>query len=185
MNWAAPRVLPGGPIRQRRLGEVVVGAEFEPGGLVVEQVGRGEHEDWHAAAGADDLAPLGGHLRARPLPGPPAPGEYRLTDKGRDLWHVVGAMRQWGDRWAAPEGPSLNIRHAACGRVVQAVAVCSYCSEALDVSSVAAEAGPGAHAGDYHRTALEASDIARKVTPVGVFLGRFVGLSALVARLRS
>ena len=94
-------------------------------------------------------------------------------------------MRQWGDRWAAPEGPSLNIRHAACGRVVQAVAVCSHCSEALDVSSVAAEAGPGAHAGDYDRTALEASDIARKVTLVGVFLGRFVGLSALVARLRS
>ena len=37
-----------------RLGEVVVGAEFEPGGLVVEPVGRGEHEDGHAAAGGDD-----------------------------------------------------------------------------------------------------------------------------------
>ena len=33
-----------------RLGEVVVGAELEPGGLVVEPVGRGEHEDRHAAA---------------------------------------------------------------------------------------------------------------------------------------
>ena len=37
-----------------RLGEVVVGAEPEPGGLVVEPVGRGEHEDRHAAAGGDD-----------------------------------------------------------------------------------------------------------------------------------
>ena len=37
-----------------RLGEVVVGAELEPGGLVVETVGRGEHEDRHAAAGGDD-----------------------------------------------------------------------------------------------------------------------------------
>jgi hypothetical protein len=36
------------------LGEVVVGAEFEPGGLVVEPVGSGEHEDWHAAARGDD-----------------------------------------------------------------------------------------------------------------------------------
>ena len=37
-----------------RLGEVVVGAELEPGGLVVETVGGGEHEDRHAAAGGDD-----------------------------------------------------------------------------------------------------------------------------------
>jgi hypothetical protein len=37
-----------------RLGEVVVGAEPEPGSLVVEPVGSGEHEDRHAAAGDDD-----------------------------------------------------------------------------------------------------------------------------------
>src|SRR4029450_8320203 len=36
------------------LGEVVVGAELETGGLVVEPVGGGEHEDRHAAAGGDD-----------------------------------------------------------------------------------------------------------------------------------
>ena len=38
------------------LGEVVVGAEPEPGGLVVETVGGGEHEDRHAAAGGDDAS---------------------------------------------------------------------------------------------------------------------------------
>ena len=38
-----------------RLREVVVGAELEPGSLVVEPVGRGEHEDRHAAAGRDDV----------------------------------------------------------------------------------------------------------------------------------
>ena len=36
------------------LREVVVGAEPEPGGLVVQTVGSGEHEDRHAAAGGDD-----------------------------------------------------------------------------------------------------------------------------------
>ena len=36
------------------LGEVVVGAELEPGGLVVETVGSREHEDRHASAGGDD-----------------------------------------------------------------------------------------------------------------------------------
>jgi len=39
-----------------RLREVVVGAELEPGGLVVEPVGGGEHEDRHAAAGGDDAS---------------------------------------------------------------------------------------------------------------------------------
>ena len=37
-----------------RLREVVVGAELEAGGLVVETVGSGEHEDRHAAARGDD-----------------------------------------------------------------------------------------------------------------------------------
>ena len=39
-----------------RLREVIVGAESEPGGLVVEPVGRSEHEDRHAAAGGDDAS---------------------------------------------------------------------------------------------------------------------------------
>src|SRR5258705_11039706 len=29
----------------------------------------------------------------------PPRSEYRLTDKGPDLWHVVTAMGQWGDQW--------------------------------------------------------------------------------------
>ena len=41
-------------LQLERLREVVVGAELEPGGLVVEAVGGGEHEDRHAAAGGDD-----------------------------------------------------------------------------------------------------------------------------------
>src|SRR4029450_5063570 len=44
---------PGFPGFERLRG-VVVGAELEPGGLVVETVGSGEHEDRHAAAGGDD-----------------------------------------------------------------------------------------------------------------------------------
>src|SRR5437764_368175 len=49
-------------LQLERLGEVVVGAEPEPGGLVVEPVGSGEHENWHAAAGGDDAS---GDLVAR------------------------------------------------------------------------------------------------------------------------
>lgn len=29
--------------------------------------------------------------------------EYHPTDKGRDLYPVIAALRTWGDRWAAPD----------------------------------------------------------------------------------
>jgi DNA-binding HxlR family transcriptional regulator len=62
--------------------------------------------------------------------------EYRLTDKGRDLWPVLTAMRQWGDRYAAPDGPPLRVTHKACGALTEAVLVCSACGEALQSRDV-------------------------------------------------
>ncbi|WP_239342372.1 helix-turn-helix domain-containing protein [Frankia sp. CiP3] len=83
----------------------------------------------------------------------PPRSEYLLTDKGRDLWHVLTAMRQWGDRWAAPAGPPLGMRHSTCGRLVDARSVCSHCGEPLSVRTVTVEPGPGY--ADLERTALE------------------------------
>jgi DNA-binding HxlR family transcriptional regulator len=57
--------------------------------------------------------------------------EYRLTSKGRDLWPVLTAMRQWGDRHAAPAGPPLQMVHHDCGNHVDAVMTCSRCGEPL------------------------------------------------------
>jgi DNA-binding HxlR family transcriptional regulator len=74
----------------------------------------------------------------------PPRSEYRLTDKGRDLWPVLTAMRQWGDRYAAPEGPPLQVVHRACGHVSEAIMTCSECGEALGPREVKAVAGPGA-----------------------------------------
>lgn len=95
-----------------------------------------------------------GVLKRAPYQDHPPRSEYRLTDKGRDLWHVVTAMRQWGDRWAAPGGVPLKIRHTTCGRVVQAIPVCSHCGEPLDAKDVSAVPGPGATAGSFERTRL-------------------------------
>ncbi len=39
--------------------------------------------------------------------------DYVLTDQGRDLWPVVVALRQWGDRWRAPDGPPLQLMHTS------------------------------------------------------------------------
>ena len=69
---------------------------------------------------------------------------YRLTDKGRDLWPVLTAMRQWGDRYAAPDGPPLHMVHQACGETVDAVMVCSACGVPLGARDVRVTPGPGA-----------------------------------------
>jgi DNA-binding HxlR family transcriptional regulator len=73
--------------------------------------------------------------------------DYRLTAKGRDLWPVLTAMRQWGDRWEAPAGPPVVIEHVACGRVTEVVPCCARCGAALEADEVAALPGPGARLG--------------------------------------
>src|SRR5215207_10126911 len=37
--------------------------------------------------------------------------EYRLTDKGRDLFPVLVALLHWGDAWYAPDGPPRVLLH--------------------------------------------------------------------------
>lgn len=69
--------------------------------------------------------------------------EYRLTDKGRDLWPVLTAMRQWGDRYAAPSGPPVQIVHKKCGSLTDVVLVCGSCGEAVAARDFEAVAGPG------------------------------------------
>jgi len=85
----------------------------------------------------------------------PPRDEYRLTDSGRDLWPVVTAMRQWGDKWAAPDGPPVRIVHTACGRVSRAVFTCSHCGEVLSARAVRAVPGPGGR----HAEVLPAAEI--------------------------
>ena len=69
--------------------------------------------------------------------------EYRLTDKGRDLWPVLTAMRQWGDTWAAPNGPPVVVEHTSCGALVGAVMTCENCGERLGLRDVRVRPGPG------------------------------------------
>jgi DNA-binding HxlR family transcriptional regulator len=85
-----------------------------------------------------------GVLRRIPYSEHPLRFDYRLTDKGRDLWPVLTAMRQWGDRHAAPGGPPVEIVHKACGHVAEVVSTCSACGEPIGARDVRAVAGPGA-----------------------------------------
>jgi DNA-binding HxlR family transcriptional regulator len=70
--------------------------------------------------------------------------EYRLTEKGIDLWPVMVSLIQYGDRYYAPEGPPLVLKHKGCGGLVDAHRICSDCGERLTARAVTAELGPGA-----------------------------------------
>ena len=73
----------------------------------------------------------------------PPRDDYRLTDKGRDLWPVLTAMRQWGDTHAAPSGPPVQILHKACGTVAEPELVCGSFGEHVGARDFKAVPGPG------------------------------------------
>jgi DNA-binding HxlR family transcriptional regulator len=84
-----------------------------------------------------------GVVERHPYQQRPARFDYRLTEKGRDLWTVVNAMREWGDRWAAPQGPPVEMVHRRCGHVTSVVPACSACGETLQYRDLRMVDGPG------------------------------------------
>jgi len=71
--------------------------------------------------------------------------DYVLTPKGRALWPVMTALRQWGDDWILGKGNEpLLLEHRECGHMTTAVMTCDVCGGQLDARSVRALPGPGA-----------------------------------------
>jgi DNA-binding HxlR family transcriptional regulator len=68
---------------------------------------------------------------------------YELTDKGRDLTPALVALTEWGDRYAAPDGPPIVYSHSVCGGAIQATLVCSGCGGRANPAEVKATPGPG------------------------------------------
>ena len=63
--------------------------------------------------------------------------EYRLTDKGRDLFPVVIALRQWGDRYnPCPDQPTLDLRDRRTGQPVRQMEVLDADGNPLSVRDV-------------------------------------------------
>ena len=71
--------------------------------------------------------------------------EYRLTDKGLDLYPVLTALAQWGARYYSdPEGPAVQIAHRECGAPVSVVLRCDDGHDDLPVRDVVTRPGSGA-----------------------------------------
>jgi DNA-binding HxlR family transcriptional regulator len=64
-------------------------------------------------------------LREYREPGQRARSEYHFTEKGRDLYPAITALREWGDKYLAdPAGPALVVTHRDCGAPVHTKLVC-------------------------------------------------------------
>ena len=88
-----------------------------------------------------------GILRREPYrePGQRQRFEYRLTDKGIDLYPVLAAMQQWGDRYlGGPDGPPAEFVHRDCGERVEVVLRCEAGHEITRNRAVGGRLGPGA-----------------------------------------
>ena len=71
--------------------------------------------------------------------------EYRLTQKGLDLYPVIMGIVHWGDvHMAGRGGRPLLHTHNACGHRFDPVTVCSECNAPVKAKDVSVARGPGA-----------------------------------------
>jgi DNA-binding HxlR family transcriptional regulator len=84
--------------------------------------------------------------------------EYLLTEKGRDLAPALIALTQWGDRWAAPDGPPVRYSHSVCGSDISHEVVCATCGRVEDPAEVRALPGPGMPAERVERMESRTAD---------------------------
>ena len=68
--------------------------------------------------------------------------EYRLTDRGRELFPVIMGLLRWGDE-LSPGGPPVVPRHAGCGGEVTERARCARCGADVEGAEVNWWWGPG------------------------------------------
>lgn len=71
--------------------------------------------------------------------------EYRLSRKGLELFPVLVALMEWGDRWMTDKaGPAVQIRHRGCDAPVRLELCCDADHTKLSVRDTYAMPGKGA-----------------------------------------
>jgi DNA-binding HxlR family transcriptional regulator len=67
----------------------------------------------------------------------PVRHEYRLTDRGLDLYPVPLSMLAWGDRWLANRQIPVRLTHNTCGKRLVPRLSCSTCTRAITRADLA------------------------------------------------
>jgi DNA-binding HxlR family transcriptional regulator len=82
-----------------------------------------------------------GIMDKRPYQERPERFEYTLTAKGRNLYPVIAALMEWGDRYVSPVPPRL-VTHRADGGRVRVRVMCEECGSELERSEIEARRNP-------------------------------------------
>lgn len=73
--------------------------------------------------------------------------EYRLTERGYDLYPILVALNDWGEKWApSPHGRRMELIEKATGEPIRGAVVLSRDGRPLMPWDVRPVAGPGADA---------------------------------------
>ncbi len=71
--------------------------------------------------------------------------EYRLSERGLDLYPILVGLMQWGDRHIAEErGRPVVLEHRTCGHETTPELVCSHCGDPVNARSMRVRLGSGA-----------------------------------------
>jgi DNA-binding HxlR family transcriptional regulator len=63
--------------------------------------------------------------------------EYRLTERGLDLYPAILAFFRWADtHFGDPERPAIRIRHRACDKLTRPLLVCSECRQPIGARAI-------------------------------------------------
>jgi DNA-binding HxlR family transcriptional regulator len=84
-----------------------------------------------------------GILKRTPYQEHPVRYEYRLTEKGIDLWPVIVSLLHWGNRYVYPGRAPVLLVHKRCGGAVDEHRICETCGTKLGPRDVEARAGVG------------------------------------------
>jgi DNA-binding HxlR family transcriptional regulator len=69
--------------------------------------------------------------------------EYRLTEKGLDLYPVIVGLAGWGDRWMAGKaGRPIELIHRGCGHTIAPRLTCPECAQPVNPRDMLARPGP-------------------------------------------
>jgi DNA-binding HxlR family transcriptional regulator len=79
-----------------------------------------------------------GVLVRKPYRERPVRHEYRLTEKGADLWPVLVALLQWGDRYALDGDRPMILQHRGCGGELDDRRRCVACGADVSVTEALA-----------------------------------------------
>ncbi|MEJ0065281.1 MAG: winged helix-turn-helix transcriptional regulator [Caulobacteraceae bacterium] len=80
-----------------------------------------------------------GVVRRQPYQARPARHEYHLADAGEQLFAVLHAIRDWGDRFMRDDPEHVVTFHHACGAKLVPEVRCAGCGEAVAPRDVTAD----------------------------------------------